>query len=315
MVHHRPFRFGVKAFSPPDHDGWVDLARKAEALGYSTLSIDDHVDFPLAPIAAMAIAAEATTTLRVGSLVLGNDFRNPVMLAREAATLDILTSGRFEFGIGSGYAEVDYRMLGISLDPPGVRIDRLMEAVQIYKGAFGTEPFSFSGDHYTIENLTPRPTPIQHPHPPLLIGGGRRRMLEFAAREADIVGINPASRSGQLDTRIGSHSLEVTDQKVAWIRETAGDRFPQIELQTLMPFIAITDEPESAASELVNTWGLQDTMSPEEMLRSAHGLIGTEDQTVELLQERRERFGISYITVLDSHIDIMAPIVKRLTGQ
>lgn len=315
MGHHRPFRFGVKAFSPPDHDGWVELARKAEALGYSTLSIDDHVDLPLAPIAAMAVAAEATTTLRVGSLVLGNDFRNPVMLAREAATLDILTSGRFEFGIGSGYAEVDYRMLGISLDPPGVRVDRLMEAVQIYKGAFGTEPFSFSGDHYTIENLTPRPTPVQQPHPPLLIGGGRRRMLRFAAREADIVGINPASQAGRIDVSFAAFSEAAADRKIGWVREAAGDRLHQIELQILIPMVAVTNDVDTATTRMIERWGLQDAMTPANLLATPYGLFGAEDQIVELLQERRERYGISYITVLDSAIDTMAPIVRRLTGQ
>ena len=315
IPHHRPFRFGVKAFNPPNHDGWVELARKVEALGYSTLSIDDHVGLPLAPVAAMAVAAEATTTLRVGSLVFANDFRHPVMLARDAATLDLLTCGRFEFGIGTGYVGGDYEMTGIPLDPPSVRVDRLIEAVQVIKRAFSGEPFSFCGKHYTVDNLTPRPAPVQRPHPPLLIGGGRRRMLQLAAREADIVAINAGSRAGRIDARITSHSLDATDQKVAWVREAAGDRLPHIELQTIVSFIAVTEDAHAAAEEMVERWRFQGVMTADDMLRTAHGLFGTEDQIVEMLQERRERFGISYITVLDSHIDAMAPVVARLAGR
>ena len=314
MTHHRPFRFGVKSFLPPDHDGWVAFARKVEALGYSTLSIDDHVGLPLSPVAAMAVAAEATTTLRVGSLVFANDLHNPVMLAREASTLDLLTRGRVEFGLGTGYGTSDYTMTGIPLDPPGVRVDRLIEAVQVIKGAFGDEPFSFSGEHYTVDDMHLPLATVQKPHPPLLIGGGRRRMLQLAAREADIVAVQAGTRDGRIDARITSHSLDATDQKVAWVREAAGDRFSTLELQTIISFIDVTNDPRTAAERMVERWKFQDVMTADDMLSTAHGLFGSEDGIVEMLQERRERFGISYITVLDSHVDLFAPIVARLAG-
>lgn len=315
MPHQRPFRFGLNAFGPPTHDGWVELARKVEALGYSTLSVDDHAHWPLAPVAALAIAAEATTTLRVGSLVFANAFRHPVAMARDASTLDGLTDGRFEFGIGAGYATVDDEMTGLPLGPPGVRVDRLIEAVRIIKGAFSGEPFTFSGDHYAVRNLAPRPSPVQQPYPPLLIGGGRRRILQFAAREADIVGINWATVAGGIDSTPASGSPEATAQKVAWIRDVAGERFPQLELQMIVAFIAVTDDARTAAEQMVERWGVRDTMTTDDMLVTPHGLIGTVDHIIELLKERREQYGISYITILDSAIDDFAPVVARLVDQ
>ncbi len=311
---HRPFRFGVNAFGPASHDRWVEFARKVEALGYSTLSVDDHVHWPLAPVAALAVAAEATTTLRIGSLVFSNAFRHPVAIARDAATLDVLTNGRFEFGIGAGYASGDCEMTGIPLDPPGIRVDRLIEAVEVIKGAFGGELFTYSGEHYALEGLAPRAKPVQHPHPPLLIGGGRRRVLQLAARETDIVGINWTTTSGGIDSTPASSSPEATDQKVAWVREAAGDRCPHIELQIIVAFVVITNDAHTAAEQTISSWGLNETMTSKDMLETPHGLIGTEEHIIELLQERRERFGISYITVLDSAIDDFAPIVARLAG-
>lgn len=314
MPHNQPFRFGVNAFGPANRHGWVELAHKVEALGYSTLSVDDHAHWPLAPVPALAIAAEATTRLRIGSLVFSSGFRHPVAIARDAATLDLLTDGRFELGIGAGYATSDEDMTGIGLGSPGTRIDRLAETVRIVKGAFGTEPFSFSGEHYTVRNLAPRPAPIQQPHPPLLVGGGNRRVLQIASREADIVGINLNTSHGTIDSTPASSSPEATERKVAWIREAAGERLHRIELQIIVAFVAITEDVAGAASRLIEQWNVSDTMTLDDMLTTPHGLIGTEDQIVELLQERRERFGISYITVLDSAIDTMAPIVARLAG-
>lgn len=310
----RPFRFGVKAFSPPNRRGWTELARKAEALGYSTLSIDDHVDLPLAPLVALAVAAEATSTLRVGSLVFANDFRNPIMLAREAATLDVLSEGRLELGIGSGYAKSDYAAAGIPFDEPATRVSRLIESVRLMKLAFAGTESSFAGRWYAVEGLSFMPIPIQKPHPPLLIGGGRRQMLQLAAREADIVGINPATGGGTIDSSARSNSPEATDRKVAWVREAAGSRFDTLELHMLIPYVAVSADRRTAASDLLRRYHLEAVMSVDEMLASPQTLVGTEDEIADELQRRRERYGVSYVTVLDTTMDALAPVVAKLVG-
>ena len=314
MPHHRPFRFGVLAFGSPSRGEWVALAQRAEALGYDTLSIDEHMDRPLAPFAALAAAAEATTRLRVGSCVFANAFRHPLVLAKEAASLDVLSGGRFEFGLGTGYARADYEQSGIPFDPPGVRVDRLTEAVRIISAAFAGGPVEVAGEHYAVRGFQLLPTPVQRPRPPLLIGGGSRRILALAAREADIVGINVRTTpEGHFD--LPSISPAATAQNVAWVRAAAGERFAALELHTLVPFVAVTDEPESAAAAMLVDWGLTEVWGVEELLASPHALIGTEDQIVGWLQERRERYGISYVTVFAPAMEPFAPVVGRLTGR
>ena len=164
-----PFRFGITECLKPTRKAWIETAKQAEALSFDTLLVNDHVNGPMAPIAAMMAAAEATTTLRVGSFVFGNDFRNPVILAKEAATLDVMTDGRFEFGLGTGYMRDDYEATGIPFDRPGVRVDRITEAVQVIKGFFSGEPFSFDGEYYTVRDLVGKPKPVQQPHPPPMV--------------------------------------------------------------------------------------------------------------------------------------------------
>jgi probable F420-dependent oxidoreductase len=307
----RPFRFGVYAGTPVDD--WPEEALRAEALGYSSLSIAEHINTELAPISAMASAAVATSSIRIGGHTFANDFRNPIMLAREVASLDNLSDGRIEFGIGSGWLRADYDRTGIPFESPGQRLSRLFEAVKLIKRAFTEETVDFDGEHYRLHGLELKPKPVQTPWPPFLIGGGGKRVLEFAAREADIVGINFRSTSeGGFDWT--NLSPEATAQKVQWVREAAGQRFPEIELNWLVPCFAITDDVETAASRFIEAYGLVDKVDAESMLSCPQVLIGTKEGVIEQIQRCREEYGVSYITVFSEAMDEFAPIVARLAG-
>jgi len=313
MPHDRKFRFGLQVLRAGSAKELRDTARKAEDLGYSTIFFPDHfVDHPLAPIPAMAAAAEATTTLRVGTCVLGNDYKHPVVVANEAATVDLLSDGRLELGIGAGWMTVDYERGGFPLDPAGVRIDRLTESLAVLKGLWGEGPFSFEGKHYRIDGLDGEPKPVQRPHPPIIIGGGGKRVLSLAAREADIVGINANLRSGKADDpdTAPSMNLASTDQKLAWVREAAGDRFDDLEIQVLAGFVHFTDDTKSLAEAMAPFFD----STPEEVLDSPVALVGTVGEMVEKLQRRRERWQMSYQVLPVESIDETAPIVAQLAG-
>lgn len=307
----RPFRFTVQASHLDHPDELVPLARKAESLGVSALTVADHLDDQLAPIPAMMAAAAATTELRVGSMVLSNDYRHPLMLAKEAATIDALTGGRLDFGIGAGWMTEDYRMAGIPMDRPGIRIERLEEAIQIIRRAWNGERFDFDGQHYTVTNYAGVPLPHRHPGPPLFIGGGGRRILSLAGRHADVVGLNPILTSGVIDANAGpSATKEATMRKIDWIREAAGDRFDQIEIQTRIHLVLMTDDREGVFDALAGGFGLK----PAEAAETPHALCGTVDQIVDDLIERRETLGISSIGISASSLDDIAPVIERLAG-
>jgi len=312
MAHPRKFRFGVMAPTADSGRAYREVARKAERLGYSTLYVPDHfVDHPLGPFPAMAMAAEATTTLRVGSLVLGNDYRHPVVLARDAATLDLLSDGRLELGVGAGWMTVDYEKAGIPLDPPGVRIARLAEALTIIKGLMGDGPFSFSGEHYTITELDGMPKPVQRPVP-IVVGGGGKKVLSLAAREADIVGINANLKGGRPDDPANAPSMNPasTDDKLTWVRDAAGSRFEDIEIQAFVGFVQFTDDAEGLAAAMAPAF---DT-TPAEVLDSPVGLVGNVEQMVETLRRRRDRWQISYHVVNDDVMEQFEPVVTALAG-
>ena len=314
MAHQRPFRFGVVAGDVPSCDTVRTLARRAEGLGYATFLVDDHVERPYGPFAALMAAAAATTTIRVGSAVLANDFRHPVMLAKEAATLDALSGGRLELGLGTGYWRADYELSGIAFDPPSVRVERLAEAVRVIKGAFGVGPFSFAGRHYTVRDLDGQPKPVQHPHPPLLIGGGSRRILTLAAREADIVGINVrTTAAGGFDRP--SLGPDAVAKKVAWVREAAGERFADLELHALVLLVEVTDQPRQAAEDHLRERGLVGQVSATDLLARPQTLLGSVEGIIEAVQERRERYGLSYLTVFDPAMEAFAPVVAALAGR
>jgi probable F420-dependent oxidoreductase len=220
-----PFRFGIQCRGPSDPGGWRALARQVEDLGWSTLTIADHFDDAVAPIPAVMAAADATTTLRVGTMVLSNDYRHPVVVAKEAATLDVLTGARFELGIGAGWMTVDYEAAGIPLDAPGLRVSRLAEAVTVLKGLWSGHPCTVAGEHYRIDGLTGLPRPLTPGGPPIVIGGGGPRVLRLAGREADVVAINVNLRAGVIDERaFPDGTPEATDRKVGWVRSAAGGR-------------------------------------------------------------------------------------------
>ncbi len=307
----RAFRFGVQCRGPIDAAGWRELARRVEGLGFDILSVPDHFDGGPAPMVALAFAAEATTTLRLGTLVLANDYRHPAVLAQEAATLDALSGGRFELGIGAGWQESDYHSTGIPLDRPGLRIERLGETLAMLKGLLGGETVTFSGRHYTIDGLTVPVESVQPGGPPLFVAGGSERVLRLAARTADIVGVNPSMAAGVIDQRVGlSATAEATAAKIGWIREKAGDRFDNLELHTRVHVASITTDAESVAGALAPALGLETSQA----LGSPHSLIGTADEVVDKLIRQREELGISYIGLSSDSMEEMAPVVGRLAG-
>jgi probable F420-dependent oxidoreductase len=308
-----PFRFSVQCSSPKavDARSWRELARRCEGLGYSSLTVSDHLDEQLGPGPALMAAADATTTLRIGAMVFCNDFRHPVALAKEAATLDVLSEGRFELGLGAGWLRTDYDRAGIPLDPPGVRIDRMAEALTIIKGLWAGEPFDFAGTHYRIDAMAGTPRPVQRPHPPVFVGGGGRRMLTVAAREADIVGLNATMASGAVDASIGADATAAaTERKLAWVRAAAGDRWPDIEIQTRVHLAMVHDDRAAIAELLAAGFGL----TPAEAMDSPHALVGTVEQLIDDLVERRERFGINVIGLPLDAMGPFAPVVAALAG-
>jgi probable F420-dependent oxidoreductase len=279
----RPFRFGVMNFGS-SLDEWHAFARRAEDLGFSTLVVSDHFGKQLAPLPALMAAAGVTTRIRLGTIVLDNDFRHPALLAKEAATISLLTSGRFELGIGAGWLEADYTVSGLPFDPPGIRFARLRESVAILKGFFSGETLTFAGQHYRVRELACVPKPVGPL--PLMIGGRQRHMLSFAAREADIVSISLLDRQPNPPTFA---------QKIAWVREAAGARLAEIELHVNVNVV--------------------DTSAPPEWPSAPNRLIGGVGALCDQLHYWRDEFGVSYFAVNARVMDAIAPVVERLAGR
>lgn len=318
MLGGRRFRFGVVGESIRSAEQLTAQAGRAEELGYSTLLLRDHfVPHPfgaqLAPMAALLAAAGAAQTLRVGTLVLDNDYRHPVLLAQEAATLDLLTGGRLELGIGAGWHRDEYARAGIPFDAGPVRVSRLEESLRILKGLFADAPFTFSGAHYAVADLQSFPKPVQNPHPPILVGAGSRRMLRIAGREADIAGILPkALPDGTISGDPSERSPRVIEQKIDWIREGAGERFDDLELSMLIS-VTIADDYRSAAERLAaeRGWG---SAAVEAVLEMPSQFIGSVDRIAEQMWKRRERYGFSYYVISDRAMEAFAPVVACLSG-
>jgi probable F420-dependent oxidoreductase len=304
----KPFRFSAQIQQPMSGREWAETARKVEDLGYSALTMSDHFGDQLSPLAGMMAAADATTTLRVGTLVFDNDYRHPLILAKEAATIDLLSDGRLELGLGAGWMRSDYEGSGMPYDSAGVRIDRFEEGIAVVKGLMADGPFSFTGKHYTITAHEGTPKPKQRPHPPIIIGGGGKRVLHIAGREADIVSINANLKDGMGGAETAPNlAPAVTTQKVQWALEGAAGR--DIELHALVGFMVFTDDPMSVMGAMAPAFGI----TPEEALHVPVGLVGTVDSMVEELRWRREEWGISYITV-EGPWEEFAPVVSRLAG-
>lgn len=294
---------------------WAESARHVEALGYSTLFLPDHFNDQYGPIAAMTAAAMVTTTLRVGSLVLDNDYRHPVVVAKELATIDVLSGGRLEFGIGAGWKSEDYQQSGIVEDTPKVRVDRMMEAVEVMVALFNGEAVRFAGEHYSIDGLVGTPVPHTPGGPPLIIAGGSKRMLRFAGANAAIVGVNPSIHSGAIDADAARDGLaDRMDAKLGWVREGAGSRFDDIEINAWIPVAAITDDSVGFAELIAPGFGI-DVSDAAEALDSPMTLVGTMSEIEDRLESRRDRWGFSYHVFADENVLSMAPVVQALAGR
>lgn len=312
MASPHPFRFGVQASTAAHRAEWVDLARRTEDTGYDVLTMPDHFGEQLAPVPALMTVADATSTLRIGALVWDNDYKHPVVLAKELATMDVLSEGRLEIGIGAGWMISDYEQAGMSYDSPKVRIDRFVEGLAIIKGAMAEGPFSQAGEHYTITDYNGLPKPVQAPCPPILIGGGGKRVLSIAAREADIVGINGTMTAGVVGPdAISTMTAEAVDEKIAIVRTAAGDRMAQIEMNVRVFLVRVTDDRIGRMDSMSKAIGVQRSFMEE----SPFALIGTPEQMIDDLLARREKWGFSYIIVGAEDVEPFAPVVAALAGK
>lgn len=308
----RPFRFGVICGAFLSAAAWREQARKIEDLGYSTLLVADGLDSTFDPLVVLMGAADVTTTLRLGSYVFNNDFRHPALLAKGVLTLDQLSGGRFEFGLGAGYNMADYNLAAMPYDSAGVRISRFEEAIQVVKQLFTQETVNFQGKYYTINDMRSQLKPVQQPYPPIFIGGGGKRMLSIAAREADIVGIHAINTAQGMD--VADSTPQAIEQKVAWVREAAGERFNDLELAC--PIFRVTlNDGQGQGNQVLQRGGPAMRSDLTTVQESIHTLTGSMDQIVEELLARRERYGFSYIQVTERLLDAFAPIVARLAGK
>ncbi len=307
----RPFRFGVQLNAASNGPAWKETARRVESLGYSIATMPDHFTEQLAPMPALQAILDATTTLRAGALVFDNDYKHPAILAKELATMDVLSDGRVEIGLGAGWMISDYEQIGLPYDRAGVRIDRFIEGLAVIRGAMGPGPFSFSGEHYEVTDYDGFPKPVQAPCPPILIGGGGPRVLGIAAREADIIGVNGTLTAGFFGAEaFATMTAEAVAEKVAVVVEQAGTRVEHIEMNLRSFFNSVTDERANTVDSIARAIGVEPSMLDS----SPYALIGSPSRVVEDLRELRATYGFSYITVGVNEIDSFAPVVAELAG-
>ncbi len=324
MGRQKPFRFGVQSYSASSAKDWRDQARTAESLGYSALHLADHVIGPgpalsatnhpvqnLAPIPAMAVAAEVTSTIKIGCRVFCTDFRNPVIFAKEVATLDMFSDGRLELGLGAGWLQGEYEAIGLPFDRAGVRIDRFEETLALLRSCLGEGEVNLTGEHVHAVGFEAVPKPAKG-MPPIMIGGGAKRILGIAGREADIVSLNFNNASGKIGPAgVGSSTSELTTQKLDWIKSGAGERFDEIEIEIGAYFTVVTDQREATLGKMAPMLGL----TSEQLADHPHALMGSVEAICAQIIERREKFGISYITVGRTSMEAFAPVVEALSGK
>ena len=311
----KPFRFGVNVRYALSRSEWVEKACKIETLGYDTFNVPDHLTDLLAPLPALVSAAEATNHLRLGTNVLNNDLRHPVLVAREAATVDLLSDGRLELGLGAGSIRSEYEQAGLDFSRGAVRVERLAEATAIVKGLLRGERVSFAGKYYRVSDHNIAPLPVQKPHPPILIGGNGPQLLSLAAREADIVGLSGITfrAGGAAPPDLSGWRVSSVDERIQLLQEVAGDeQYARLEINALVQRVIVTNDRRKAAEELTSRWT---QLSADELLQSPYVLIGTIEQIAEDLQVRRQRWGISYYTVHEPYMDTFAPIIAQLAGR
>jgi len=319
MAH--PFRFALQTYTATSARDWRRKAQRAEDLGYSTLFVADHYLGPgaameranhppqdIAAIPAMMAAADATTTLRVGARVIGIDYHLPVVLAKELMTVDMLSEGRLEVGLGAGWLHPEYDAMALPFDDAPKRIARLEAIVELIRACMSGQPVDAVIDGRRITGFSGLPRPAQQPGPPIMIGGGGRRVLELAGRVADIVSIN-FNNSGAGPDPLASGPAQVKE-KVSWIEAAAGSRFASLELDIGAYFLAVDADQAAAAGRFVPTLG----PDIDAVIAHPHALVGSVDQICDMLQRRREEYGISYVTVFDTQMGEFAPIVDRLAG-
>jgi probable F420-dependent oxidoreductase len=317
----RPFRFAVQAVKTGSAGEWRGLARQVEDLGYSTLFLADHYlgkgpamqkahQFPqhVAPIAALAAAAAHTTSLRIGCRVFCVDYHVPAVLAKEAATLDLLSDGRLEFGIGAGWSEHEYEAIGLSFGSPASRVAKLKEVVALFVAQCTGEQLDLDGEHVTAKGYAALPRPVQRPHPPIMIGGSRKGVLSFAARTAQIVSISNVPFDAVNDAGLTPQAEAL--RRLEYVRSAAGDRFADLEIEASPFFTRITDDPSGAATSIASATGIRE----EGLVEHPNVLLGRVDELTDRLIERRETYGVNYVTVQQSEVDGFAPIHAELTG-
>jgi len=315
----RPFRFGFQAARVNDPEQWQTLARGAEQAGYACFMVPDHLG-RLAAFPALMAAAAATRTIKLATYVLNQDWRPPAMLAQEAATVQLLTGGRLELGIGAGWAQREYHQAGIRFDSAGVRVSRFAEYLEAVKGALhATGPFSYHGKSFDLDGYVPLSPAV--PPPPLLIGGGSPRILAIGGRLAAIISVSTRETAdGRVD--MPNISLAAVENKVRCIREAAGERFDRIELNMTVRELRLTDDRAASARELLNEWARfparyanVEQLSQEDVLDSPHMALGTVEQIVEQFEIARERWGFSYLEVSSTDADAVAPVLEKLNGR
>jgi probable F420-dependent oxidoreductase len=307
----RPIRFGTGGGRVADPVRLIAAARRAEEIGYSTFSMADHFHMPFSPLIALAAVADATTTLRVTQTVLAHDFRSPAVVAKDLATLDVLSGGRVEVGVGAGWMQSEYVQAGIQFDAAGVRIARLDEYLTVLKGLFGDEPFSFSGEHFTISALDGTPKPIQRPAPPILVGGGGTKLLAVAARQADIIQVMPRMRPPGQPIDPTQFSAAVYRGKIDHIKAVAGDRFPDIELGTQLLAAAVTDDVDAVLDDVAAGHGI----SAEALRTSPLVAVGSLSEVCDKLLAVRDEYGISYFACpYGAKPSSLAPIIEKVAG-
>jgi probable F420-dependent oxidoreductase len=319
----RPFRFGFTGGQSSKRAKLLESARTVEALGYSTYGLADHFVRPFAPLVAGQAVADATTTLRVTQTVLAQDFREPAVLAKELATLDVLSEGRLQVGLGAGWLQQEYEDASMHFDTASVRIARLEETAIILKGLFADEPFTFAGEHYTNNALQGRPTPIQRPRPPIMIGGGGKKVLSVAARHADIVQLMPSNRGGRTSLDPSQFSAPAIKEKIDWIADAAGSRFDEIELSAQLLECAVTEQAEQYLGDLAERiagvvermGGGRIDLGQDDLRRSPIVAVGSLDDVCDQLDKTRERYGINYFTApIDARPEALGPVIERLAG-
>jgi probable F420-dependent oxidoreductase len=305
-------RFGVVTSGAPDGKAWRDRARRAEELGYSTRFMPDHFQDQWSPTVGLSLAAEATSRLRVGTLVYDNDYRHPAVLAKEMATLDLATGGRVELGLGAGWKRSDYDESGIPFDGAGTRISRMIEGLAVMRALWtSADPVEFAGEHYHVSGAVGTPRPHRATGPLVCIGGGGRRILSFAAREADIVAVNATLSTGALGVEAAATSTpDAFDEKVEWVRAAAGPRINDIELQCHCAFTMVTHDAGSVLDSMAGAFGVRREHAGDIPLL----LVGTVDELCAAILTRRERWGFTYWVIPDGAMEAFAPVVERLSS-